>query len=82
MTSLDVGISKPRNKTSVGTLGVDDASVPCNVSSVVPGSVGEISVPKYGATVFPCGCTVGSAVGGAAVVPSCICEIPGETVTE
>ena len=82
MTSLNVGISKPRNKTSVGTLGVDDASVPCNVSSVVSGSVGEIPVPKDGATVFPCGCTVGSAVGETTVVPGCICDIPGETVTE
>jgi len=82
MTSLDVGISKPGNKTSVGPLGVDDASVPCNVSSVVSGSVGEIPVPKDGTTVFPCGCTVGSTVGGTTVVPGCICEIPGETVTE
>ena len=82
MTSLDVGISKSGNKTSVGPLGVDDASIPCEVSSVVPGSVGEIPVPKDGATVFPCGCTVGSAVDGTTVVPGCICEIPGETVTE
>jgi len=82
MTSLDVSISKLGNKTSVGSLGIDNASVACEVSSVVPGSVAEIPVPKDGATVFPCGCTVGSAVDGAAVVPSCICEIPGETVTE
>jgi len=82
MTSLDVGISKPGNKTSVGSLGVDNASIACEVSSVVSGSVGEIPVPKDGATVFPCGCTVRSAVGGAPVVPGCICEIPGETVTE
>ena len=82
MTSLDVGISKPGNKTSVSTLGVDDASVPCDVSSVVTGSVGEISIPKDRASVFPCGCAVGSAVGGASVVPGCICDIPGETVTE
>ena len=82
MTSLDVGTSKPGNKASVGTLGVDDASIPCEVSSVVPGSVGEIPVPKDGATVFPCGCAVGSAVCGTTVVPGCICDIPGETVTE
>jgi len=82
MTSLDVGISKSGNKTSVGPLGVDDASIPCEVSSVVSRSVGEIPVPKDGTTVFPCGCAVGSAVDGATVVPGCICEIPGETVTE
>ena len=82
MTSLDVGISKPGNKASVGSLGIDNASVACEVSSVVPRSVGEIPVPKDGATVFPCGCTVGSAVDGTTVVPGCICEIPGETVTE
>ena len=82
MTSLDVSISKPGNKTSVGPLGVDDASIPCEVSSVVSESVGEIPVPKNGTTVFPCGCTIGSAVGGATVVSGCICEIPGETVTE
>ena len=82
MTSLDVGISKSGNKTSVGSLGIDNASVACEVSSVVPGSVGEISVPKNRTTVFPCGCGVRSAVGGASVVPGCICDIPGETVTE
>jgi len=82
MTSLDVGISKPGNKTSVGPLGVDNASIPCEASSVVSGGVGETPVPKDGTTVFPCGCTVGSAVDGTTVVPGCICEIPGETVTE
>ena len=82
MTSFDVGISKSGNKTSVGPIGVDDASIPCEVSSIIPGSVGEIPVPKDGATVFPCGCTVRSAVGGATVVSGCICDIPGETVTE
>lgn len=82
MTSLDVGISEPGNKTSVGTIGIDDTSVPCEVSGVVTGSVGKIPVPKDGATVCACGRGVGCAVGGTTVVPGCICEIPGETVTE
>lgn len=82
MTSLDVGISKPGNKTSVSTIGVDNASVPCDVSGVVAGSVGEISIPKDRASVGSCGCGVGCAVDRSTVFTGGICEIPGETVTE
>jgi len=82
MTSLDVGISKPGNKTSVVTLGVDNASIASDVPGVVSRLVGEIPIPKDGTTVGACGCAVGSAVGGTTVVSGCICEIPGETVTE
>ena len=82
MTSLDVDIIKSRKESSVGPIRINYASVPCDVSSVVTGSVGEISIPKDRASVGSCGCAVGSAVGGASVVPGCICDIPGETVTE
>ena len=82
MTSLDVDIIKSRKESSVGPIRINYASVPCNVSSVVSGSVGEISIPKDRASVGSCGCAVRSAVGGATVVSGCICEIPGETVTE
>ena len=82
MTSLDVDIIKSRKESSVGPIRINYASVPCDVSSVVTGSVGEISIPKDRSSVGSCGCGVGSAVGGATVVPGCICEIPGETVTE
>ena len=82
MTSLDVNVSPSGDKTSVSTIGVDDASIPCEVSSVVTGSVGEISIPEDRASVGSCGCAARSAVGGTTVVSGCICEIPGETVTE
>lgn len=82
MTLLDVGIIKPRKESSVGPIRINYASVPCDVSSVVPGSIGEISIPKDRSSVGSCGCGVGCTVGGTTVVPGCICEIPGETVTE
>ena len=84
MTSLDVGVNilKSGNKTSVVTLGVDNASIASDVPGVVPRLVGEIPIPKDGTTVGACGCAVGSSVGVATVVSGCICDIPGETVTE
>ena len=82
MTSLDVDIIKSRKESSVGPIRINYASVPCDISSVVTGSVGEISIPKDRSSVGSCGCAVRSAVGGATVVPGCICEIPGETVAE
>lgn len=82
MTSLDVGISKSRNESSVGAGGINDASVPCNVASVVSGLVGEISVPKDGTSVGSCGSGVGCAVDGTTILSGGICEIPGETTTE
>ena len=82
MTSLDVDVIKSRKESSVGPIRINYASVSCDVSSVVTGSVGEIPISKDRASVGSCGCGVGRAVGGATVVPGCICEIPGETVTE
>ena len=82
MTSLDVGISKSGNESSVGSLGINNTSVPCDVASVVSGLVGEISIPKNGASVGSCGSGVGCAVDGTTILSGGICEIPGETTTE
>ena len=82
MTSLDVGIIKSRKESSVGPIRINYASVPCDVSGVVTRLIGEASIPKDGTSVGSCGCGVGRAVGGATVVPGCICDLPGETVTE
>lgn len=82
MTSLEIDILKSRKESSVGPIRLNYASVASDVTTIFPGRVGKISIPKDGASVGSCGCAVGSAVGGATVVPGCICEIPGETVTE
>lgn len=82
MTSLDVDVIKSRKESSVGPIRINYASVPCDISSVVTGSVGEISIPKDRASVGSCGCGVGCAVDRSTVFPGGICEIPGETVTE
>jgi len=84
MTSLDVNVNvlESGNESSVGAFGVNDASVPCDVSSVVTGLIGEVSIPKDGTSVGSCGCGVGCAVGGTTILSVGICEIPGETTTE
>ena len=84
MTSLDVNVNVLEfgNESSVGAFGVNDASVPCDVSSVVTRPIGEASIPKDGTSVGSCGCGVGCAVGGTTVLSGGICEVPGETTTE
>ena len=84
MTSLDVNVNVLEfgNESSVGAFGVNDASVPCDVSSVVSRLIGEASIPKDGTSVGSCGCGVGCAVGGTTVLSGGICEVPGETTTE
>lgn len=82
MTSLEIDILKSRKESSVGPIRLNYASVASDVTTVFSGRIGKISVAIDGTTVCACGCAVGSAVGGATVVPGCICEIPGETMTE
>jgi len=82
MTSLDINIFESGDESSVGALGINNASVSCDVATIVSGFVGEAIIPKDGASVGSCGSGVGCAVDGTTVLSGGICEIPGETTTE
>jgi len=82
MTSLDINIFESGNESSVGALGINNASVSCDVATIVSGFVGEAIIPKDGTSVGSCGSGVGCAVDGTTVLSGGICEIPGETTTE
>ena len=82
MTSLDINIFESGDESSVRALGVNNASVPCDVATIVSGFVGEAIISKDGTSVGSCGCGVGCAVDGTTVLSGGICEIPGETTTE
>ena len=82
MTSLDINIFESGDESSVGAFGINDASVSCDVATIVSGFVGEAIIPKDGTSVGSGGSGVGCAVGGTTVLSGGICEIPGETTTE
>jgi len=84
MTSLDVNVNvlESGNESSVGALGINNASVSCDVATIVSGFVGEAIIPKDGTSVGSGGSGVGCAVDGTTVLSGGICEIPGETTTE